>query len=127
MKILLDTHIWLWWIAAPDKIDSDAHKILVDRRNELFLSAASSWEISIKYGLGRLKLSEPPDRFIPPRLQRDGITALPINLIHTVEVANLPLHHRDPFDRIIIAQSRIEKIPIMTADHAFHEYDVEMQ
>lgn len=126
MRVLLDTHVWLWWISAPDKLSKDALRLIADRRNEVLLSAASSWEIAIKHRLGRLKLPEPPDRFVPPRLARDGIAALPISHAHALEVSNLPLHHRDPFDRLLIAQSRIEGIPVMTGDGAFLDYEVEV-
>lgn len=124
MRAILDTHIWLWWIADPERLTRPYIDLITDQRNELFLSAVSTWEIAIKYGLGRLVLPEPPDRFIPPRLQRDGIVALPISVAHTLEVASLPSHHKDPFDRLLVAQARVEQIPIVTTDQEFQKYDV---
>jgi len=126
MKILLDTQCWLWWIAAPEKLNRRARRRIADKRNTVYLSAASSWEIAIKYSLGRLSLPEPPLQFIPKRLARDTITALPIEIMHSLYVANLPRHHRDPFDRILISQSIREDIPIMTADRQFERYEVEI-
>jgi PIN domain nuclease of toxin-antitoxin system len=123
MKILLDTQCWLWWIAAPENLSQSARLRIADKRNTVYLSAASSWEIAIKYSIGKLPLPEPPMQFIPKRLARDAITALPIEIMHTLYVANLPLHHKDPFDRILIAQSTKEDIPIMTVDKQFERYE----
>ena len=123
MKILLDTQCWLWWIAAPEKLNQSASSCIADKRNTVYLSAASSWEIAIKYSIGKLPLPEPPMLFIPKRLARDAITALPIKIMHTLHVANLPRHHKDPFDRILISQSILEDIPIMTVDTQFELYE----
>ena len=123
MKILLDTQCWLWWIAAPEKLSPTARRRIADKRNTIYLSAASSWEIAIKYSIGKLSLPEPPLQFIPKRLARDSITGLPIEIMHTLHVANLPPHHKDPFDRILISQSMQEDIPIMTVDKQFELYD----
>ena len=123
MRILLDTQCWLWWIAAPEKLSQSARRRIADKRNTVFLSAASSWEIAIKYSIGKLPLPEPPMQFIPKRLARDVITALPIEIMHALHVANLPRHHKDPFDRIIISQSILEDIPIMTIDTQFELYE----
>jgi len=90
MKILLDTHCWLWWIAEPDKLNDDARKQIVNRNNTIFLSAASSWEIAIKYSIGKLKLPEHPENFVPERLARDRISSMPIEHLHTLHVATLP-------------------------------------
>ena len=98
--------------------------LLRDPANDLILSAASSWEIAIKYRLGKLPLPEAPGDFILPRLTRDGIEALPIHHHHVCAVAVLPDIHRDPFDRLLIAVAQAEGLPIMTADRQFLEYDV---
>lgn len=103
MKILLDTHCWLWWITTPEKMAPRVKNRISDSKNEIFFSAASSWEIAIKYSLCKLLLPEAPDIFVPPRLIRDGITPLPIEHIHVLHVASLPWHHRDPFDRLLIS------------------------
>ena len=122
MKILLDTQCWLWWIAAPERLSQSARRRIADKRNIVYLSAASSWEIAIKYSIGKLPLPEPPMQFIPKRLARDAITALPIEIIHTLYVSELPHHHKDPFDRILISQSIKEDIPIMTVDKHLKPY-----
>jgi len=126
MKILIDTHCWLWWIGEPDKLGDGARRQIGDRNNVIFLSAASSWEIAIKYSIGKLELPEPPERFVPKRLARDAISALPIEHVHALHVASLPYHHRDPFDRLIISQAQIERIPIITLDHQFEPYEVQL-
>ena len=126
MKILLDTHCWLWWIAEPTKLREDACRQIEDQDNTIYLSAASSLEIAIKYSIGKLKLPEHPERFVPKRLARDAISSLAIEHVHALHVANLPYHHRDPFDRLIISQAQIERIPIMTVDSQFNQYDVEI-
>jgi PIN domain nuclease of toxin-antitoxin system len=125
VRLLLDTQVWLWSLADPARIGPDAMKALEDVDNTLILSAASSWEISIKYRLGKLPLPSPPSEFILPRLQRDGIEALPVEHHHVCAVAELPDHHRDPFDRLLIATAQLEGLPIVTADRQFLDYEVE--
>ncbi len=126
MKILLDTQSWLWWIADPEKLNHEALDYFKNNQNDLMFSAASSWEISIKYAIGKLELSEPPSQFIPTRLVRDSITSMPVEHVHALHVSGLPHHHRDPFDRLLIAQSQIENLPILTADKQFNAYDVQI-
>ena len=126
MKILLDTQCWLWWIVSPHRLNKNVARSIADRNNVIYLSVASSWEIAIKYRIGRLPLPEPPWQFVPKRLARDAITVLRIETMHALHVAGLPLHHKDPFDRLIISQSIHEDIPIMTADKQFEPYDVEI-
>lgn len=121
----MDTHVWLWLGPTPEKISAEVLSMLEDPANALFLSAASSWEISIKYRLGKLPLPEPPNRFIADRLLRDGVRFLPIELQHTVRVAELPDHHSDPFDRLLVAQALSEKMVLVTADERLLPYDVE--
>ena len=93
--------------------------------NELFLSAASAWEIAIKHAIGKLKLPEPPERYVPSRLEALRTLALPIEHSHALQVGSLPRHHRDPFDRLLIAQAQLEDLPILTSDEVFASYDVE--
>ena len=126
MRILLDTHCWLWWIAEPDKLNENARRQIEDHGNTIFLSAASSWEIAIKYSIGKLKLPEPPEQFVPKRLARDAVSPLAIQHVHALHVARLPKHHRDPFDRLIISQAQLEGISIMTVDQQFELYEVEL-
>ena len=124
MKILLDTHCWLWMAASPQRFSDRARALVEAGTNELYLSAASAWEIAIKYSLGKLRLPEPPTRYVPSRLNATGTTALPIEHSHALHVATLPPHHRDPFDRLLIAQAQLEDLPILTADPLFARYNV---
>jgi PIN domain nuclease of toxin-antitoxin system len=126
MRILLDTHCWLWMETVPERLSESARALLEDPANELLLSAASSWEIAVKYALGKLPLPEPPARYVTSRMERDGISALPVEHVHALRVAELPLHHRDPFDRLLIAQALVEAIPILTADRQLEPYGVEV-
>ncbi|RJR21239.1 MAG: type II toxin-antitoxin system VapC family toxin [Desulfobacteraceae bacterium] len=126
MRIILDTHCWLWWIAEPERLRDSARLVIADRNNEIYLSAASSWEIAIKYSLGKLALPEPPEDFVPKRLARDAVFPLPVQHVHVLHVSTLPQYHKDPFDRLIISQSLIEHIPIMTVDRQFESYDVKI-
>lgn len=124
MKFLLDTEAWLWSLTEPERLNTKARALLSDRANMLYLSAASSWEIAIKYAIDKLPLPEPPMTYVPSRMAAQGIHALPIEHVHALRVSELPMHHRDPFDRLIIAQSQIESIPVITADRMFREYDL---
>ena len=124
MRILLDTQCWLWMSLAPDRFSSSARRLLEDRQHVLYLSAASAWEIAIKHGLGKLRLPEPPVSYVPARVAALGVLSLPIDNQHALHVASLPPHHRDPFDRMLVAQAQIEELPIMTADPVFSAYDV---
>lgn len=125
MKALLDTHVWLWMLAEPERLGAAAPMVR-DPRSVLLLSAVSSWEIAIKYGQGRLDLPEPPASFVPERMRSSGVTALAVEHAHALAVAELPMHHRDPFDRLLVAQALLEGVPIVTADPAFAAYDVEL-
>ena len=124
MKYLLDTEVWLWSHAEPERITPGVRQLIADGREELYLSAASSWEISIKSALGKLPLPEPPALYVPKRLAAQGVRPLPITHTHTLGVAELPLHHKDPFDRLLIAQAKAEGMTILTADRSFGWYGV---
>lgn len=123
MRILLDTHIFLWLNSEPERLGEQL-ALVEDRRNELLVSAASSWEIAIKYGLGRLALPEPPERYVPERLRRMGAEPLAIEHGHALAVAGLPRLHRDPFDRLLVAQAGLLDVPILTADPQVIQYTV---
>lgn len=125
MRILLDTGCWLWSLAAPERLNQKARDLLTDRRHTLYLSAASSWEIAIKAALGKLALPEPPEKYVPSRMAAQDILGLPVEHTHALRVFSLPSHHRDPFDRILVAQAQSESLTILTADRAFDPYDVE--
>lgn len=125
MRLLLDTHVWLWTLVSPGRIGADALALLEDPANHLALSAVSSWEVAVKYRLGKLSLPVPPEAFILPRLARDGIEALPVAHHHACAVAGLPEIHRDPFDRLLIAVAQVEGLTLVTADPQVLAYDVD--
>ena len=124
MRALLDTHVWLWMLTAPERLQGRALELIDDSRNELALSAASSWEIAIKSQLGKLQLPEAPDTFVPDRMRRTGVRGLAISHAHALRTSGLPALHRDPFDRLLIAQAQVESLPIVTSDPIFTRYDV---
>lgn len=126
MNVLLDTYCWLLWLTEPEKLSEQARQILESGSGAAFLSAASSWEIAVKYSIGKLDLPEPPEYFVLKRLARDNISSLPVQHIHALHVARLPYHHKDPFDRLIISQSIVEGLPVVTADRQFESYGVEI-
>lgn len=126
MKALLDTHTFLWWITDDDRLSLNARSIITNRDNKLFLSAATGWELSIKAKLGRIHLPGKLDSFIAKQLKLNGINPLPIYMSHALHVYTLPNHHRDPFDRIIIAQAQLERLPILTMDHEISKYKVKV-
>jgi len=125
MKVLLDTHAFLWWITDSPKLSARAREVIQDSNNELFFSAASGWEIAIKAQLGRLQLPDNLEQFILEQLSLNAILVLPIQLRHALRVYTLPQYHRDPFDRILVAQSQIENLPILTTDTQITPYTVE--
>jgi PIN domain nuclease of toxin-antitoxin system len=124
MKYLLDTPLWLWSLAEPERIHPRAHQLITEGREDLYLSAASSWETSIKAASGKLPLPEPPALYVPKHLAAQEVRPLPITHTHTLGVAELPLHHKDPFDRLLIAQAKAEGMTILTADRSFGWYGV---
>jgi PIN domain nuclease of toxin-antitoxin system len=126
LKLLLDTQCLLWWFTEPERLNSDAIDRIAAEENELFFSVASAWEIAIKVGIGKLPLSEPVDTYVASRMQRLGAKYLNIVFPHVCTVATLPLLHRDPFDRILVAQAQIEKMTLVTADEILTQYGVEL-
>jgi PIN domain nuclease of toxin-antitoxin system len=127
VRFLVDTHCWLWLQASPERLAPEVLSLLESSSNDLVLSAASSWEISIKYALGKLPLPEPPSRYIPSRMASSGSSGLAVEHAHAIRVAELPPHHRDPFDRLLVAQAQIEKLVLLTADRQFESYDVKLR
>lgn len=122
MKLLLDTHIFLWFIMGSPHLSADDRALIEDERNRKFISVASLWEIAIKSSIGKLSLSAPFDQLIPQQLSLNGFELLPIEISHLATVATLPFHHRDPFDRLLIAQAMAEKMPVVSSDSAFDSY-----
>jgi PIN domain nuclease of toxin-antitoxin system len=125
MRLLLDTHAFLWFIMGSSNLSPSARAMIEDEANESFLSVASLWEMAIKVSLGKLTLSAPFDALIPQQLASNGIELLGIQVAHASVVSALPFHHRDPFDRLIIAQAQVERMPIAGADTAFDAYGVQ--
>jgi PIN domain nuclease of toxin-antitoxin system len=123
VKLLLDTHVFLWLHTERKRL-GEYLSLLEDPHTERLLSAVSSWEIAIKYGLGRLPLPEPPQRYVPSRMRAIGAVALPIEHSHALAVAKLEPLHGDPFDRLLVAQAGLLDVPIMTADAAIARYPV---
>ena len=126
MNILIDTQIFLWALTEPKRLGKKAQSLLKSKKNLLYLSAASSWEISIKAGLGKLPLPELPDKYISSRMASLKITPLDVKHYHAFIVYQLPLHHRDPFDRILIASAIAENLHLISADKQFRRYDVDL-
>ena len=125
-RTIIDTECWLWWHLSPERLGARALALFEERRAPLFLSAASSWEIAIKVGLGKLVLPSTPERFVPEQLAEDDIDALPIAHAHALRVASLPTHHSDPFDRLLVAQAELERCSLLTADPQLTAYEVEI-
>jgi PIN domain nuclease of toxin-antitoxin system len=123
MKYLLDTSIFLWSLGAEHKLNQKARDLLSSSAAELYLSAASSWEIAIKYALGTLALPKPPSQFVPFAIGSLALRSLEISHFHSLAAGELPPHHRDPFDRMLIAQARLENMVLLTADRAFFKYE----
>ena len=125
MRALLDTHTFLWWVLDVPRLSAESRAIIEDGANELLFSSASGYEIAIKARSGRLTLPDPAEAYIPDRLVTNGFTRLPIELGHALRAGSLPWIHRDPFDRMLVAQAQIEGLPILTADPAIARYDIE--
>jgi PIN domain nuclease of toxin-antitoxin system len=126
VKLLLDTHCWLWLESDPERFSASVKRRLEAGGTELWLSSASVWELAIKIRLGKLELPEPLEKYVPVRLRRSAIGSLPVRLEHALEIAALPPHHNDPFDRMLIAQARCERLTLLSADRAFDRYDVDL-
>ncbi|MHB0876050.1 MAG: type II toxin-antitoxin system VapC family toxin [Anaerolineae bacterium] len=126
MTVLLDTHAFLWAVYAPYRLSPAMRELLSDSDNDVLVSAAVAWEIAIKYSTGKLTLAEPPSVFVPRHMVAARMSPLPITVEHALRVGALPLHHRDPFDRLLVAQSQVEGLPIVSCDPHIARYDVEV-
>lgn len=124
MNLLLDTHAFLWFVANDPRLSSQAQSLIQVPANRRLLSMASLWEMAIKVSLGKLTLAQPFGQFIPRQLQLNQIEVLAIELPHLAAVVAMPLHHRDPFDRLIAAQCQVEGLPIVSVDPAFDAYSI---
>ena len=126
MRLLLDTHTWLWWHAGDERLGPLASALIADPDNDVVLSAVVPWEVVIKRAVGRLELKAPPDALVSASFTRNGMTPLSVELSHALRVAELPLHHADPFDRLLVAQAQVENLSVVTADATFGRYHVEI-
>ncbi|MCE7905814.1 MAG: type II toxin-antitoxin system VapC family toxin [Anaerolineae bacterium CFX3] len=122
MNILLDTHTFLWFVDDNPRLSQSARVLIESEDSQPFLSVASLWEIAIKISLGKLTLKQPYETFIPQQLALNGIGVLNISLEHTAAIATLPFHHRDPFDRLIAVQAKIDEMVLLSADPIFDAY-----
>lgn len=126
MRYLADTVVFLWMIFQPEKIAKGALEIIENGKNTIYLSAVSSWEIAIKFSLGKLEFRQDPKALLTEMMARMGVESLPITHQHALETARLPFHHKDPFDRLLIAQAGIEKLPVVTPDAVFKKYGIDV-
>ncbi len=126
MQLLLDTHTFLWYVTGDKRTSPEARNLITDADNGVFVSIASLWEIAIKFSIGKLTLTKPFSDLIPRQLDDNSIGVLDISLDDLALVAALPFHHRDPFDRLIIAQAMGRSLPIVGRDRKFDAYDVTM-
>jgi len=126
MKLLLDTHIFIWWADQPEKLPPATLSALEDDANELLLSVVSVWEMQIKIQLGKLKLTLPLKELVKKQQETNDLTVSAVALTHVLALDALPFHHKDPFDRLLIAQSIEEGLTIVTADSQFSSYSVKL-
>lgn len=126
MKYLVDSVAWLWSIDSTERLSAAARNVLDDPQEQVYLSAATIWELSIKARLGKLTLPGRPGQCIPEFQSRQGLIPLPVTQVHATKTFELPLHHSDPFDRLLIAQAIVENMAILTADRSFAKYPVDV-
>lgn len=124
MRYLIDTHILLWMASEQEQLSRKVRSLLSNEENDVYLSVASVWEMAIKVSLGKLKLGVELNDFVQAQVLENGILLLPVKKEHIYPLIELPFHHRDPFDRLLICQARTESIAILTADKVFKKYDV---
>ncbi|MBL1208726.1 type II toxin-antitoxin system VapC family toxin [Geminocystis sp. GBBB08] len=124
MKILLDTHAFIWWNLTPEKLSLNGLNLIENQENILYLSIASVWEMQIKISINKLHFDNPLSEIITYQQNINNVQILPIELEHIWQLKNLPLHHKDPFDRMLIAQAMTEKIPILSIDSVLNNYSV---
>lgn len=125
MRSLLDTHAFLWFILGDERLSVAARDRIEAKESEVLLSIASIWEIAIKAGLGRLPIPAPVRNFVPRQMMQNRIGLLPVALDHALEAGSLPHHHRDPFDRMLVVQARMEEMPIISADAELDRYGID--
>jgi PIN domain nuclease of toxin-antitoxin system len=124
MKLLLDGHTFLWFVWDDAQLTNNAKELITNPANQKFVSAAICWEIAIKTSMGKLDLGEPYRPFMRREIARNNFDILPISVDHAAAVSVLPFHHRDPFDRMLVAQAMVEQVPIVSRDTAFDAYPI---
>lgn len=122
MRVVIDTHVFLWWVEGDRVLPARARAALADRQNECLLSMASVWELAIKASLGKIRFATSVQRYVTEHIANNGFRLLDIQLHHVGRVESLDFHHSDPFDRLLIAQALEENLPIVTADKIFGKY-----
>ena len=125
MNVLLDSHTFLWWNTDDPRLSARAREIIANGQNHIFLSTASVWEIVLKTSKGKLILPEEPAPYIIGRMKTYHLQPLPVQISHVIRVYSLPQHHENPFNHLLIAQSQLEKLPLLTANADIKKYDVE--
>jgi PIN domain nuclease of toxin-antitoxin system len=126
MKLLLDTHAFIWMFDEPEKLSPKASALLADGDNDLILSVASVWEMQIKMQAGKLKLAIPLRQLVREQVQTNELQLLPVVLKHVLTLDSLPTHHKDPFDRLLIAQANVEGVFLVSGDPVFSSYPVKL-
>ena len=126
MKILVDTHIFLWYLSGDPRLSKHQRKVWETSSSEKLLSIVSVWEMAVKVAIGKLGLSMPLEDFIRKHVEREGLTLVNLSLEESCRVSTLPMIHRDPFDRLLISQALLTKVPVITHDKVFHQYGVEL-
>ncbi len=127
MRLLLDTNAFLWWIGDDPRLSRRAAALIANGANQVHVSAASAWEIVVKKGLGRVEVPEPIDRFLVAQLETNAFLPLPIHVRHALGLAALPDVHRDPFDRILVAQAVAEDLSLVTGDRMLARYPISVE
>jgi PIN domain nuclease of toxin-antitoxin system len=124
MRLLLDTHVFLWWVYDDPKISNEVRALIFDVENTKYVSAVTAWELSIKASLGKLRLHSHLDKFFSKYTAENYFEVLPIELMHIYQTEHLPHHHKDPFDRLLVAQAKTESLQLISADTAFDAYGI---
>jgi len=125
-RFLIDTHCWLWWHINPEKLSARVSRLIEDGSSDISFSVVSAWEIVIKHNLQKLELPFPPREYIPKKLEISYMDVLPVQLSHALQVQKLPDYHKDPFDRLLIAQAVSEKFVLITDDKQIERYEVDL-
>ncbi|MBI2325712.1 MAG: type II toxin-antitoxin system VapC family toxin [Chloroflexi bacterium] len=125
MRLLLDTQAFIWAIADPGRLSERARTAMQDEVNEVYVSAATAWEIAIKARTGKIGVVGDPQRFVPEQIAANSFSPLPVSIRHALKVADLPMIHRDPFDRLLVAQASVDDLGLVTADPQVRKYPVD--